>query len=190
MTQKRWDPPEFIAREKIESSCHSIIKIKNEEGISMRRLAYFVVIFLALGLAPSEVLADTEPPPPSKPQSPELEAGRKAVDAKDYKSAIGHLTKAAKETPNDADVHNLLGYSYRHSGQYEKSYEHYQQALKIDPRHRGAHEYMGELYLQMNQLANAEKQLQALSKTCPWFGKCEEYDDLKVAIEKYKAKKN
>jgi hypothetical protein len=41
----------------------------------------------------------------------------------------------------------------------------------------------------MNQPANAEKQLQALKKACPFFGKCEEYDDLKEAIEKYKVKK-
>jgi len=52
-----------------------------------------------------------------------------------------------------------------------------------------AHEYMGELYLETNRLAEAEKQLQALSKACPWFGKCEERDDLKAAIEKYKAAK-
>ena len=36
---------------------------------------------------------------------------------------------------------------------------------------------------------DAEKELQALSKACPWFGKCEEHDDLKAAIEKYKATK-
>jgi hypothetical protein len=41
----------------------------------------------------------------------------------------------------------------------------------------------------MDQLANAEEQLQALSKACPWFGKCEEYDDLKAEVEKYRAKK-
>jgi hypothetical protein len=45
------------------------------------------------------------------------------------------------------------------------------------------------LYLDMNQLDNAEKQLQALKKTCPFFGKCEEYEDLKEAIEKFKATK-
>jgi hypothetical protein len=67
--------------------------------------------------------------------------------------------------------------------------EHYRTALKLDPNHRGAHEYMGELYLETNRVADAEKQLQALSKTCPWFGKCEEREDLKAAIEKYKAAK-
>jgi hypothetical protein len=38
----------------------------------------------------------------------------------------------------------------------------------------------------MNQPANAEKQLEALKKACPFFGKCAEYDDLKEAIDKYK----
>jgi hypothetical protein len=41
----------------------------------------------------------------------------------------------------------------------------------------------------MNQLANAEKQLAALKKSCPFFGKCAEYEDLKQAIDKYKTKK-
>jgi hypothetical protein len=67
--------------------------------------------------------------------------------------------------------------------------EHYQRALKLDANHRSAHEYLGELYLDMNQLANAEKQLAALKKACPFFGKCAEYDDLKEAIDKYKAAK-
>ena len=34
--------------------------------------------------------------------------------------------------------------------------------LKIDANHRSAQEYLGELYLDMNQPANAEKQLQVL----------------------------
>jgi Flp pilus assembly protein TadD len=124
-----------------------------------------------------------------KPASPEYEAGRKAVEAKDYKAALGHLTQAVQKLPNDADVHNLLGYSYRKLGNYDKALEHYRTALKLDSGHRGAHEYLGELYLETDRLAEAENELNALKKSCPWFGKCEEYDDLKGEIEKYKAKK-
>jgi hypothetical protein len=40
----------------------------------------------------------------------------------------------------------------------------------------------------MNQLADAEKQLATLKKSCPWFGKCEEFEDLKKAVDAYKAK--
>jgi hypothetical protein len=47
---------------------------------------------------------------------------------------------------------------------------------------------LGELYLETDQLAKAEDRLQVLDDAC--FLGCEEYDDLKEAIEKYKEKKN
>jgi Flp pilus assembly protein TadD len=143
-----------------------------------------------LVFAPSRAFGDLPPEPKEKPENANIVAGRKAIEAKDYKAAIGHLTKAVNELPNDADAHSMLGYSFRKVGTFDKSMEHYQRALKIDGNHRSAHEYLGELYLEINQLGNAEKQLAALKKACPFFGRCEEYDDLKGAIEKYKAKKN
>ena len=83
----------------------------------------------------------------------------------------------------------MLAYSYRKVGTFDKSMEHYQTALKIEPNHRSAQEYLGELYLDMNQPENAEKQLATLKKACPMFGKCEEFEDLKKALDDYKAKK-
>ena len=83
----------------------------------------------------------------------------------------------------------MLGYSYRKTNVFDKSMEHYQIALKLDSNHRSAHEYLGELYLDLNQPENAEKQLAALKRACPFLGKCEEYEDLKKAIDAYKAKK-
>jgi tetratricopeptide (TPR) repeat protein len=145
------------------------------------------VTLIILVLTQTRAFADL-PEPKAGPQNPNMEAGRKAIDAKDYKAAVGHLTKAVQELPNDADAHNMLGYSYRKTGNFDKSMEHYQRALKIDANHRSAHEYLGELYLDLNQMANAEKQLAALKKACPMLGRCEEYDDLKQAIDTYKAK--
>ena len=152
--------------------------------------SFWAVAALSLSLVfvQSWAFADM-PDPKAKPENPNVVAGRKAIEAKDYKSAVGHLTKAVQELPNDADAHSMLGYSYRKLGTLDKSMEHYQRALKLDSNHRYAHEYLGELYLDMNQLPNAEKQLATLKKACPWFGKCEEFEDLKEAIEKYKAKK-
>ena len=154
----------------------------------MKSLLCVLALLLGFALVPTWALADL-PAPKSTPENPEVAAGRKAIEAKDYKSAVGHLTKAVQEDPNNADAQNMLGYSYRKLGTFDKSMEHYQKALKVDTNHRSAHEYLGELYLDMNQLDNAEKQLAALKKACPFFGKCEEYDDLKAAIDKYKAKK-
>jgi Flp pilus assembly protein TadD len=146
-----------------------------------------IVLTLGLGFVQSSAFGDM--PAREKPENPNIVAGRKAIEAKDFKNAAGHLTKAVQEEPNNADAHSMLGYSYRKSGVFDKSMEHYQRALKIDSDHRSAHEYLGELYLDMNQVENAEKQLAALKKACPFFGKCEEFEDLKKAIDGYKAKK-
>ncbi len=152
--------------------------------------SFWAVAALSLSLVfvQSWAFADM-PDPKAKPENPNVVAGRKAIEAKDYKTAVGHLTKAVQEEPRNADAHSMLGYSYRKVGTFDKSMEHYQTALKLDSNHRSAHEYLGELYLDMNQLPNAEKQLAVLRKACPWFGKCEEFEDLKEAIDKYKAKK-
>ena len=77
---------------------------------------------------------------------------------------MGHLTKAVQEEPKNSDAHNMLGYSYRKVGTFDKSMEHYQPALKLDSNNRSAHEYLGELYLDMNQPDNAEKQLAVFEK--------------------------
>ena len=155
----------------------------------MKALVRFLTVALALFVYQSFALADMPRDKPEKSESANIVAGRKAIDAKDYKAAIGHLTKAVQEEPKNADAHSMLGYSYRKVGTFDKSMEHYQTALKLDSGHRSAHEYLGELYLDMNQPDNAEKQLASLKKACPFFGKCEEYEDLKKAIDGYKAKK-
>jgi Tfp pilus assembly protein PilF len=148
------------------------------------------VITLVIGLACCQSAARADlPDPKGKSENANIVAARKAIEAKDFKSAVGHLTKAVQEEPKNADAHSMLGYSYRKVGTFDKSMEHYQTALKIDSGHRSAHEYLGELYLDMNQPDNAEKQLAALKKACPFFGKCEEFEDLKKAIDAYKAKK-
>jgi len=152
---------------------------------SLRAIAVLMVLF---GFGAGRAFGDL-PEPKGKAENPNIVAGRKAIDAKDYKGAVGHLTKAVQEEPKNADAHSMLGYSYRKLGTFDKSMEHYQAALKIDSNHRSAHEYLGELYLEMNQPDNAEKQLAALKKSCPMFGRCEEYDDLKKALDAYKAKK-
>ncbi len=154
----------------------------------MKNLFGLMTLGLGLLICQSLALADM-PRDKEKPENPNVVAGRKAIEAKDFKTAVGHLTKAVQELPNDADAHSMLGYSFRKVGTFDKSMEHYQRALKLDSNHRSAHEYLGELYLDMNQLDNAEKQLAALKKACPFFGRCEEFDDLKKEIDAYKAKK-
>jgi len=106
----------------------------------------FAAITLVLGLVFVQALAFAALPK-AHPENPNIAAGREAIEAKDFKSAVGNLTKAIQENPNDADAHTMLGYSYRKLGTFDKSMEHYQKALKIDSNRRSTHEYLGELYL-------------------------------------------
>lgn len=112
-------------------------------------------------------------------------AGRAAIEAGNYEAAIVHLNKAVAEDPRHADALSDLGYSHRQLGNLDQSLNWYRKALAVNPDHRGATEYLGELYLQMNQPAQAEEQLEKLSRLC-FFG-CEEYDDLKQAMSDYRA---
>ena len=107
----------------------------------MKSLWAVVVLILALVFAQGRAFADL-PEPKGKAENPNIAAGRKAIEAKDFKAAVGYLTKAVQEEPKNADAHSMLGYSYRKLGTFEKSMEDYQTALKIDSSHRYAHEYL------------------------------------------------
>jgi Flp pilus assembly protein TadD len=118
-----------------------------------------------------------------------MATARKAIDSKDWSRAIRELDAAAQEDPRNADVHNLLGYSYRKraSPDLPKSIEHYKMALQIDPRHKYAHEYLGEAYLMDKKPQEAEKHLAALEQICG-NKSCEEYTDLAKSIADYKTR--
>ncbi len=79
----------------------------------------------------------------------------------------------------------MLGYSYRKLGDTDAAFENYQTALRLNRIHRGAHEYLGELHLEMGNVADAQKLLQALGKLCTYF--CAGYKELREAIANYTA---
>ena len=112
-----------------------------------------------------------------------------AIAAKDWSRAVSELSIAAREEPRNADVHNLLGYSYRKRATPDitKAFEHYYTALKLDPRHKGAHEYIGEAYLMEKRPLEAEKHLVELENICG-NKTCAEYADLSKSIVDFKAK--
>jgi len=115
-------------------------------------------------------------------------AGEKAINSKDWETAIEKLLRAVDSDPANANAQNYLGYAYRNLGQFNNALKHYNEALRLDPNHRGAHEYLGETYLKLDDIASAKKHLAALDKICA--SGCEEYDELKEEIEKYEKPKD
>ncbi len=132
--------------------------------------------------------ADTGESPATAPAQvdPNYAAGRKALDANDWKAATEDFRRAVENNPGNANAQNLLAYSYRTSGNLDMAFKHYDEALRLDPNRRGAHEYLGEAYLLAGNLAKAEEHLKVLDRLCT-FG-CEEYSHLKKAVAEYKQK--
>ena len=149
----------------------------------MKRLTFFAVAFLVLIAAASGAFAAGGGS--STKKAPEMVEAEKAISANNYEAAIPLLEKVVAKEAKNADALNYLGYSYRKLGNFETSKSYYDKALAADPKHRGAHEYIGELYLKLGDLQSAEKHLERLDDLC-FFG-CDEYYDLKEAIEQYKA---
>ena len=118
---------------------------------------------------------------------PDFDAGKKAIEGRNWAGAIDAFGKVAVREPGNADVQNYLGFAHRSAGRTDAAFKHYRRALELNPRHRGAHEYIGELYLQTHNVAKAEEHLATLDRLC--LLPCQEYNDLKTRISAYKASK-
>jgi len=153
----------------------------------MKLTAVALITVAWLALWPNTGTADpTEDDAVALKLDPDYAAGKQALDTKDWPAAIKSLNAAALRDTRNADIQNYLGYAYRHAGQLDLAFRHYQRALHLNPRHRGAHEYAGEAYLIVHKLAKAEEHLAALQKIC--LIPCEEYEDLKKKIAEYRGK--
>jgi len=152
-----------------------------------RRAAASATLLLVITVGVSAVLADpSETDPKGIARDTDYIAGKWAIDAKEWSEAVKRLERAARRDPDNADLHNYLGFAYRNLGQLAPAFEHYQRALALNPRHRGAHEYAGEAYLLAGNLAKAEEHLEALRRIC--LVPCEELTDLERAITAYRTR--
>jgi tetratricopeptide (TPR) repeat protein len=115
----------------------------------------------------------------------QLRAARTAIAHYDYDKAEGYLKKVIAASPDNADALNLMGFSERKLGHPQSALVYYNRALGLQPDHLGANEYLGELYLEMKDLPKAQARLAVLQRACG--GSCEEYGDLKSAIDKFRS---
>ncbi len=97
-----------------------------------------------------------------------------------YDDAIQTLQTVVRQDKQNANAYNLLGFASRKLGRTKDASRYYAAALKIEPDHLGALEYQGELFLILNQLENANSNLDRLLELCG--SNCHEYRDLKADI--------
>ena len=116
---------------------------------------------------------------PDDAANPDFTAVKAMVDSGKFDQAMPDLQALDKASPNNPDILNLIGFTYRKTGHPDEALDYYNRALSLQPNHLGANEYLGELYLELKQPQKAAERLAVLQKAC---GNCEEYQDLKEKI--------
>jgi tetratricopeptide (TPR) repeat protein len=101
-------------------------------------------------------------------------------DRHDYAGAIEQL-KALGHDEN-ANVANLIGYSYRKLGDYKLSQTWYERALKTDPKHVLTWQYYGLWQIEQGNRDQAQYHLARIASICGTG--CDEYRSLAAALEK------
>jgi tetratricopeptide (TPR) repeat protein len=148
--------------------------------------AAILVAVVVCFVAATVVAEPYEDNPEASARDADYAAGKAALTRKDWAEALKRFRQAWLRDPDNADLHNYLGFSYRNLKQMDLAFKHYKRSIELNPRHRGAHEYIGEAYLMVNDLANAEMHLAALRKIC--LLPCEELTDLEKAVAGYRAR--
>jgi Flp pilus assembly protein TadD len=148
-------------------------------------IASLLVISSAVFLTAHAADTGTETSQPSVKER--LTTAREAIQKKDWSRALAELIIAARDEPRNADVHNLLGYSYRMQTKpnLPKSFEHYNRALQLDPNHQATHNYIGMAYLMDKKPEEAQKHLAQVQRICG-NNTCPNYTSLAQAIDQYK----
>ncbi len=143
-----------------------------------RLVAALVAALVTLLAAPLGAV-DVEPDEAGRASILLLQA-RARINVDDHAYARHLLQQAARLQPDNADIHNLLGFTSRKLGRYSEAHQHYARALGLHPGHLGALEYWGELHLVEDDVAAADRLLDRLIALCPRG--CEERDELAAAM--------
>jgi tetratricopeptide (TPR) repeat protein len=121
---------------------------------------------LRLGANPEALIAAARSLVQKAPSSAmaQLALGEVAVNAAQGELAVSALEKAKKLSPEDADVHTLLGRAYRLTGKPAQAEESLERALLLSPSHPGAREALGGLLLDRGEYGRALGLFSALER--------------------------
>jgi predicted Zn-dependent protease len=151
------------------------------KGSIMSNRVHIAVMAAALLIAgASAAFAVDETITPDNAANPDFTAVKALVDSGKFDEALPQLQALDKDSPNNPDVLNLMGFTYRKTGHTDEALDYYNRALNLEPKHLGANEYLGELYLELKQPDKAKERLAVLKAAC---GNCDEYQDLKTKID-------
>jgi tetratricopeptide (TPR) repeat protein len=100
-------------------------------------------------------------------------------DRHDYAAAVEQLKALGHD--DNANVANLIGYSYRKLGDYKLSQVWYERALKTDPNHVLTWQYYGLWQIEQGNRDQAQYHLNRIAAICGTG--CAQYRSLAAALE-------
>ena len=130
------------------------------------------ILFLILGLflcgagGIGDPIDDIKVPNDATKNSAQIDELQALADAGDYRTVIRKGIPFGKKN-KDPRAFNLVAYSYRQLGQFQKAIKVYKVALKWDPKLHVAMEYLGVAYLNVGNIDEAKKIYQSLRKEAP-----------------------
>ena len=168
-------------------------------AVRLLTLAMFTVALVAVPLLSAYAAGGDNPAPPATDTKKEKKKGDKSsavddpkflagyhlayttiYDRNDYAAAIEQLKALGHE--ENANVANLIGYSYRKLGDYKLSQVWYERALKADPNHVLTWQYYGLWQIEQGNRDQAKYHLSRIAAICGTD--CAEYRSLAEALEK------
>jgi len=129
----------------------------------------WVVVWAGLAVAAAMLVgcAPGATTPASGDAASRLEAGKQAIDARNYDLAITELKAAIELDPKLADAHFRLGNVYADQGRSADAEEAYKKALALKPADADILSNLGVVYYQMGRQEEAVQQFQAALKLKP-----------------------
>jgi Flp pilus assembly protein TadD len=91
----------------------------------MRAMFCSAAIAFAAALPGAAHADPTEENPAAAHLDPDFAAGKKAIEAKDWRAAIKSLSAAALRDTRNADIQNYLGFAYRNAVDLDSAFRHY-----------------------------------------------------------------
>ena len=93
--------------------------------MNTQHLTRAAALSFAMALLSTALAADTESSPAKAVASADYQAGKAAVEAKQWTRAADHFRRATLQDPKNADAWNMLGYSSRWAGKYPDAFDAY-----------------------------------------------------------------
>lgn len=113
----------------------------------------------------------------------DLEDGKAKNAEKKFRRALERCEKAVAFDERYHEAWNLLGYTARKTGDYDKAFKAYDRCLAIKPDYAPAREYLGEAWLDKGDAKKARDQLVWLER----LGATEELKTLKTRYDAWTA---